>query len=197
MTRRIASIVEGYGEVEALPVVLRRLLHEKMECFDVDVLPPWRLPKSAMLNRSGELQRVAQANRIKAGPDGLVLLLIDADDDLPCVLAPDLQRQLRAAVEPPHAVVVACSEFETWFLASAEALAGSRGLPTDLVAPDAPESIRDAKGWLKLKLPHTRPYSPTSDQAAYAARIDLDAAREKASSFDKLWREIARWARTD
>jgi hypothetical protein len=36
---------------------------------------------------------------------------------------------------PPH------REYESWFLAAAESLAGKRRLAADLVAPEIPESI--------------------------------------------------------
>jgi hypothetical protein len=39
-------------------------------------------------------------------------------------------------------------------------------------------------------MPATSKYSPTTDQAAFAATFDMSLARQNAPSFDKLWREF-------
>jgi hypothetical protein len=87
-------------------------------------------------------------------------------------------------------VILAHREYESWFLSAAESLAGRRGLKADLVAPETPEEIRDAKGWLSKHLQGTGRYSPTQDQAALSHWLDLDRARLKSRSFRKFWQEI-------
>src|SRR5829696_10503129 len=63
-------------------------------------------------------------------PTGGVLVLLDSDDDLPCVPGPKLLARTRQArSDEPLGVVVARSEFESWFLAAAPSLAGSRRAP--------------------------------------------------------------------
>jgi hypothetical protein len=86
-------------------------------------------------------------------------------------------------------VVLACQEFETWFIAAARSLRGKRGLPEDLEIPDLPEGIRGAKEWLRNRMPKHRPYAETVDQPALAAEFDLQEAR-RAPSFDKCFRSI-------
>jgi hypothetical protein len=81
-------------------------------------------------------------------------------------------------------------EYESWFLAAAESLAGKRRLATELVAPEIPESIRDAKGWLSQHIQGPGRYSPTQDQAALSASLDLKRAHAKSRSFRKFWKEI-------
>jgi hypothetical protein len=63
-----------------------------------------------------------------------------------------------------------------------------------LESPPDPEAIQGAKEWLSHKMPGA-PYKPTSDQAAFASVFDTKAARSKAPSFDKLWRETERMIR--
>jgi len=77
------------------------------------------------------------------------------------------------------------------YLAAAESLAGRRELRTNLSSPEHPESIRGAKEWLTRHMQAGRPYSPIPDQAAFAANLDLQAAR-RAPSFDKFYREVVR-----
>ncbi len=192
MRRRVFAIVEGHGEVDAVPVLLRRIFAE-LGATDVDVLPPWRLPRSSMLNAPSERARVGRAARLKAGPGGLVLMLLDADDDLPCALGPRLSEVIAQEAAGPATCVVATREFEAWFLAGVETLSGVRGLPARLEAPPDPERIRDAKGWFTERMAPARRYAPPTDQPAFAARFDLVRARERSRSLDKLYRELQRW----
>jgi hypothetical protein len=91
----------------------------------------------------------------------------------------------------PVAVVLAKREFESWFVAAAESLAGRVGLPADLQAPGAPESIRGAKEWLTERMLGSRSYSPTLDQPVLAREFDI-ATAVRADSFRKCLREITR-----
>ena len=88
-------------------------------------------------------------------------------------------------------MVLAKREFEAWFLAAAESLAGYHDLSDSLVPPVDPEAIRGAKEWLGAKMAG-KAYKETSDQATFAANFDMKAARERSASFDKLWREAER-----
>jgi hypothetical protein len=80
------------------------------------------------------------------GPSGGILVLLDADDDCPAELAPALLNRARSARPDRRvSVVLAKREFEAWFLASAQSLAGRFSSPADMEAPDDPEGVRGAK----------------------------------------------------
>lgn len=182
----IGLIVEGHGEVEAAPLLVRRLL-EASGTFNPDIRRPLRLPKGKML-KEGELERAVDLMARKTAPHGALLVLLDADADCPRTLGPCLlQRAERARGDRPIRVVVAKHEFETWFLAAAESLRGQRRLPTDLLPPPDPEAIQNPKGWLGDRMP--RGYSETLDQPAFASVFDLQAAKVL-PSFDKLVRDL-------
>lgn len=85
-------------------------------------------------------------------------------------------------------VSLAYREYESWFMASAEALAGKRAFPQNLTCPDQFESKRDAKGWLTDQMTGSSVYRETVDQAALTALFDLALARERSHSFARLWR---------
>jgi hypothetical protein len=119
-----------------------------------------------------------------------VFVLIDADDDCPATLGPSLQARAQAArPDVPVSVVLAKSEFEAWFLASAVSLRGKRDLPDDMHPPADPEGIRDAKGWLSRQMPDGRVYVETVDQGKLVKDLDVGLART-ADSFDKCYREV-------
>lgn len=185
--KRIVAIVEGEGEVEALPVLLRRIAGE--QGLSVDVARPIRIPRNRIV-KADELERAVKLAARQARDNGDILILLDADDDCPAELAPRLLRRA-ADARPDHRtwVVLAKSEYESWFVAAARSIAGNRDIASDVLAPPDPESIRDAKGWITRQMPPGRTYRPTRDQAALTAVFDLDAARSS-PSFDKLWRNV-------
>ncbi|MER7132601.1 DUF4276 family protein [Streptosporangium saharense] len=187
----IASIVEGDGEVSALPVLLRRIAGT-LSCWDVRIPPPRRVPRSRLVARGGVENAVLQASYQLTGAGG-VLLLIDSDDDCPASLGPELLRRAREARgDREISVVLACQEFEAWFLAAAESLSGHRGLADPLLPPPNPEGIRGAKEWLSARKSDGTRYRETVDQAALAALFDMEQARKAAPSFDKFWRDVER-----
>lgn len=186
---RLGLIVEGQGEVEATPVLIRRLADWIAPGLVVEVVKPFRLPRGKML-QPAELARAVTFVASSAGPQAPILILLDADDDAACRLGPKLLEQAREAhSDRAISVVVAEREYEAWFLAGATSLSGHRGLPDPLESLAAPEQLRDAKGWLGARMPNG--YSATVDQAALSHRLDLAAAR-RAGSFDKLVRDLAR-----
>ena len=187
---RIATIVEGHGEVEAVPILLRRIAERVAPGVALEVPRPIRVKRHQML-KAEELERAVALAAGRAGPHGGILVLLDADDDCPSELASDLLRfAVRSRPDRPIRVVLAKTEYESWFLAAAASLAGQRGIDEDALPPQDSEAIRNAKGWLSARMPPGRRYRETLHQAALTARFDLDSARA-ASSFDKMWRDLA------
>ncbi|HEY0479344.1 MAG TPA: DUF4276 family protein [Kofleriaceae bacterium] len=183
---KLGLVVEGHGEVQSAPILIRRLAESLgLHCT---VGFPVRVPRSK-ITKPRELERAVTLLSNKVGDGGAVLVLVDADDDPACTLGPELLRRAQAARPDRRVgVVLAVREYEAWFLASAASLRGRRGLPDDLEPPVFAETIRDAKGWLAERM---RGYSPTIDQPALTAVFDLEQARSS-RSFDKLAREVVR-----
>jgi hypothetical protein len=184
----VGLIVEGFGEVEAAPVLVRRLATMVGPGVPLKVLRPHRLSRYKLV-KTGEIERAVDFMARKVGFGGSVLVMIDADDNCPALLGPQLLQRAKAA-RPDRAVsvVLAKREFESWFLAGAASLRGARTLPEDLKAPHQPESIAGAKEWLSVRM--TSGYSETLDQPAFAAALDLVDARQS-DSFDKLVRDVS------
>jgi hypothetical protein len=184
---RIDLVVEGQGEVQAVPLLVRRICHELLDRYGFETTPPVRRPRSS-LPKAGELEKAVRLARLNTGGEGPVLVLLDADDDCPAELGPALRSRAGAT---DVAIVLANREFETWFLYAAESLRGKSHLSATLVTPPDPEAKRDAKGWLTRQMPDGHAYSPTVDQAALVAAMDLNAA-QSSPSFARLCRELAR-----
>jgi hypothetical protein len=164
------------------------MAHRWLSERTIEVGRPYRLPRGKALHRPDELGKALGFARRTADA---ALLLLDSDDDLPCVLGPELVSSATAlAPTLPIAIVLAEREFEAWFLAAAESLAGTHGLETPLEAPPDPSRVRDAKGWLGQRM--NRSYSPVIHQPKFAALFDLELAAARSSSFEKLRRELVR-----
>jgi hypothetical protein len=186
----IRSIVEGYGEVEAVPILLRRLAESILPDMPFSAPRPIRVSRPKLIQQTHELQRVIELAALQLQPPGGILLLLDSDGEPPCVLGPTLVEKVRE-IRPDLAkyVVIAHREYEAWFLAAARSLRGQRGLRPDLEPPPQPEAVHDAKGWLTRNMQQGRRYREPLDQPALSAKFDLAAARA-AKSFDKLYREV-------
>ena len=188
---KIAAIVEGHGECEAVPILIRRIAETIDPGFVPKVLPPLRVPVLKLL-KEGEIERsVDLAARKLKGKGGLIIIVdCDWENGCPAKEGPILlQRAAAARNDLPIAVILAKKEFEAWFLAAAESLRDQFGLPSDLEPPIDPENIRGAKEWLTERMPLGRAYAAITDQPAFTARFDMQAAR-RADSFDKCYRDI-------
>lgn len=187
----ISCIVEGHGDVAAVPILLRRMVSSIDQNTTLNLPFPIRVSRSKII-KPGELERfVTLAAHKNNGPGG-ILILLDADDDCPALLAPQLLYRARTArSDIPIAVVLAKREFESWFIASAASLRGKHGLSDTLEIHPEPENIRGAKEWLRQRMVGNSKYSETIDQPALTRLFDLTSARQT-SSFDKLFRDVER-----
>lgn len=187
----ICSVVEGHGEVSALPVLLRRLGDEVRQ-VPVLVPTPHRLPRGKML-KDFEISRAVRLQRDRAGGRGGVLVLLDADDDEPTALADRVGASLGIAAERGVEVVVAVREFEAWFLAAVELLRDHRSVLEGASLDGDAEAPRDAKGRLAKVMNES--YRETIHQAAFCSRLDLGAAVGASPSFRSLVTAMERLVR--
>ncbi len=182
----IQPVVEGYGEVEAVPILLRRL-RDMSQAFDIEVGKAIRQKRSELVQQD-LLRRAVRLALLQSGC-GAVLILFDADDACPAHLAPVIQGWAQAeAGSIPVAVVIACWEYEAWFLASIESLRGFRGIVPGAISHPDPEFPRDAKGQLEERMQGGQSYSETTDQPAMTARFDMAAAYGRCRSFRRMVR---------
>jgi hypothetical protein len=173
----LASIVEGDGEVGALPLLLRRVAADRLD--RVEVRRPVRI-KRQRVGHEGELEKfvhICKADIDDHGGDGVVLLVLDADEDCPATLGPALLARMRAVLgdKYPAVVAFAVKRYETWLVAGHADAAWT----TEQGAP--------SKNWF-----HEREgrYSETVDQPRITAKIDLDLAQSRCESLARLIRYV-------
>ncbi|MCY2968553.1 MAG: DUF4276 family protein [Planctomycetota bacterium] len=194
----VAPIVEGHGEVDSVPLLLNRIGSELFTDVHIQSCRPIFQPRGRLINpNDSSLSNAIQfaISRLDAVPPDasrLVLLLVDADDDSPCRLGPQLLKRCRdVRPDRPIACVVANPEFETWFVAAAASLTALLTEIDDADIPIAPEMTRNKKKWT-LDRSRTGNYAPAIDQRKFTSKMDLKLCRSRSPSFDKLCRELER-----
>ncbi len=184
----IYPIVEGHGEVAAVPVLLRRLLAEA-QCHHMSIGRPIRRTQAQLRSKEG-IQAGVQLALLQPNC-AAVVILFDGEDDCPKDLGAAVRAWARdVAHDKPCDVVVAYREYETWFLSALESLRGECGISGDAATPENPESRRDAKGALEEFMPAAKVYSETRDQPALSMAFDLGMAYRRNRSFRKLVKTV-------
>lgn len=197
-------IVEGEGEVLAVPVLVRQWLRHRRYQAHVEVEVPVRAPGSGAIKAAhveGDdlgVEHYVELAMLR-GPD-IVLIVVDADDDCPAELGPALLARARKGTPPdfPIGVVVANREYESWFLAAFTSESFRQGLiqrgwspaPRGRWRGVAVESLRDGKSrvveWLGLPR-----YEPTIHQERLTQILPFSPVMARRSrSFGKLLRDL-------
>lgn len=191
----IAAIVEGHGEVAALPILLRRIGLELLNNTHIEALRPIRQPRGQLtkhdhicLSKAIQLASLKLDETVEVSNVRSILLMVDADDDCPAQMARELgTRCSDLCIRHNCGIVFPNVEFETWFVAAAESLEQYLELPNQI--PTAPEASRAGKGWIAERFKEGK-YSEAVDQARLASQMDLNSCRGRSPSFDKLCREL-------
>lgn len=191
----LVPVVEGDGEVQAVPILLRDI------CLRIGALR-WQIaaPKNAHgcdnLMKAGGLERFVELPWRQRDCGG-VLVLLDSDGrHCPMALAKNLGARVRQmGARHSVSIVVAHLEYEAWFLASLDTIVGRpfgghHGLHSGLSAPPNCESVQNPKRWLSRHFPRGRIYKETSDQAAMTTLINHDTARAQSRSFRRLYSAV-------
>lgn len=183
----IAPIVEGHGEVEALPKLLFRIARSQNASIRVN--PPLRVKSGSFINDDDYFtKQVTLASAKAAQENGTVLILLDCEDSCPAELGPQLlQKANNVRSDVNMLVALAYREFESWFLSAAASLSGSFGLPDNIQPPLNIDRIRDAKGWLSERMDTN--YDPLTHQTEFCQRFNLEQARTN-SSFNRFYNRI-------
>lgn len=203
MTLYVAPVVEGHAETRCVERLLHRIWNEVLVApLRLQVLPVVRGNRAGLVanGRSVLATKVREAltalspalRKDRAGR-GLVLLLIDAEEDCAATIGPDLRTRVRATAGNIDATcVLAVRMLENWFKAAAASLAGVNELPADLTTPDDPEA-GSGDTWLKeqfKRVRRNRTYKKTTDAPEFAKAMDLAECHRNSRSFRQLCKEL-------
>lgn len=167
---RLLPIVEGPGDLSAVPLLLRKLV-EHHQRFDVVVLRPYRYGEVERVNKN--FTRYVLAAAKERAP---ILWTFDCDDGCPLNWVHHFEAQLPAGLSVRLKFAFFMREYESIFLAERMCL-GELGIPADAVLPQNPEGVRGAKQLISRLMPYGTAYKETVHQARLTARLDLDVAR--------------------
>ncbi|MFP2910469.1 hypothetical protein ACLESD_36620 [Pyxidicoccus sp. 3LFB2] len=187
--KRLVCIVEGHGELDAVPTLCVRVLAH-LELYDWFVDPaPIRQKRSALVDarkptprpcREEEVIKAMELARRRSRSVDAVLLLCDEDDDCAATWGPHATGVMQRLGN--GAAVMAVHEYETWLLLNRtdEELSAA--------GVHVPVTGRGAKAKLEKLIPN---YSPTVHQVVETRDIDVAFLRTRSRSFDKLVHSIA------
>lgn len=196
MTHKLQLIVEGDGDMKAVPVLVRRIL-EQHEIYDVvpssDVHKRGDIPKV-----KGRFSDYFQAAILENNP---VLCVLDFD----CEKCNDVEAEetdfqnLAATIRPgyPFAACFIVKEFESLFLW--DELTVKKVLPNRRLKyafPVDPETVRGAKEELSRGQASGWSYKPTVHQAKLAAQVDLNLLKKSSPSYRRLEAAVLSMAKT-
>jgi hypothetical protein len=185
---KLVPIVEGYGEVSAVPNLLRRILWQ-MTRYDIQIAHAKNANGRTNLIKTGGLERFVQY-AWKEPECGAILVLIDSEGDCPVDIARDFSRRIEAmGILFPVVIVIAHRMYEAWLLASIATISGHLDLPAGLHPPPDVEAVRDPKAWIDRQFPSGRAYKETQDQDAMTHLMDF-ALVLNARSFRRLLHAI-------
>src|SRR5689334_222112 len=106
---KIVPIVEGDGEVEAVPILIHKLL-TAMERWDIQIAKPKNAHGCDNLKKPDGLERFVRLAWLE--PDcGAVLILVDADKQCPMQLAERFAHRVQA-IGAKHSCVIVIAKCE-------------------------------------------------------------------------------------
>jgi hypothetical protein len=203
VTLYVAPVVEGHSETKCLERILQNVWTKLLAAPErLQVLTPARGSRSAMLKETDPAlptrvndARIELRRLVAKDPTGrgMILVLLDAEDDCAATAGPQLLARARAACSDVDvACVLAVRALENWFKAAASSLGGVCDLPATLPLPDDPE-LGSGALWLGRQMGATRRgrvYKKVTDAPALAAKMDPALCRRNSPSFDKLCRDL-------
>lgn len=187
--KTLLPIVEGHGDIQAVPILIRRIL-EYHNHFDITILPP---------HKRGDLPKI-KSNfdnffKMAIKEKAAIIWIIDFDcASCNCVVeeAAHLYKKADAIHSGwPFKVSFMVKEFETLFLSDPDATRGVlKEISKSVSFPKNPETIRGAKEWLSKSMPSGYAYKETVHQAKLSAAVNLDCLRKSSPSYRHFEKSI-------
>lgn len=177
--RRPVLLVEGDGDVKAVPFLVRKLA-EASGFYDLIPCPnPIKCGEIPKLRKDGQLERFVEYACNRSDGDS-VILVVDCDDDCPVTTSAEFAARVRLIAQRTTKKVGLAfiqKEFETLFLYSLSDLSAT--YPDHgwrLTEEDADRdwtALRGAKGELNRRMKNYS-YKETRDQVKFVSAVDIN-----------------------
>lgn len=181
---RVAAIVEGYGDVQAVPSLIAKtsnLLGSPAVASDPIRAGEWKL-----LRRPGIIEDYLELAATRQWD--LILVVLDLEDD--CAMAEAASARERIELwkngrDIKVEIVFMVREYETLFLwcPSCLPVSNNAALPAD------PDNIRGAKE--RVKQLTARRYKETQDQLRYTQSLDIAVLYKACRSFRRFCKALS------
>lgn len=185
MTARILPIVEGDGELNAVPLLLRNILYSN-SIFGTEIMRAQKRGDIGKVRKNFE--RFLEAAQIEGAA---IIWTFDCDDDCAKDVHAEFTERAKGVYCPnPIRFCFFVREYEALFLACIETLRGALPIGENIQDWRDPETIRNAKGTISGLMPKGISYSPTIDQARLTALLDFARLRATSRAFRHLEKSI-------
>jgi hypothetical protein len=173
--RHIGLVVEGRGDLAAVPLLIRSHLHSTGYFPDILGKPvPFHGKGNA--TATGGIEGYVATAALRPGCLG-VLVVLDADNEAACEQGPELLARALTAVGCPVVVALAERDYEDWLYSSVETLA---------LAPGASFSESQRGKAVIAEMLAPKKYVKPTWQPRLTTRMDLHLARSRSTSLDRL-----------
>lgn len=193
---RPVLLVEGDGDLEAVPFLVRRIVPETERPDCMPASRPIKCGDVRKLRRVGELEKFVEYACRRTDGDS-ALLIVDCDDDCPKEVVGDFSRRIEPIARlagKKVGIAFLYREFETIFLYALRELSAAHpafAWKLDEIDLDRDWSaVRDAKGTLN-SLMKAHYYKETRDQPRFVANLELGPLRDRCRSVEHLFRLLA------
>jgi hypothetical protein len=178
----IGLVVEGSGDIGAVPMLLRR--HLQSQGFMKDILgKPIPLNGKGSATAEDGIERYVATAAIRPGCRAVVVVL-DADKEPTCVEGPTLLARAQTRVHVPVLVALAERDFEDWMYCSIESM--ELGTIDFQVGKNGGSVIEAAL--------YPRSYVKPTWQPRLTSRMDLELAAGRSVSLRRLLDRVVDFA---
>lgn len=188
----LVAIVEGHGDVAAIPTVIGKIggwLEEPLF-----VANPIRAGSWGAIKKAGGLEKLVRlaASRPECTK---VVVLTDLDDGCPVTERAEVEARRAELVSELNILIEICfciREFEAWILSSLDQIAARLDDLTNVsteVSLEDNSAFRDAKGRLRRLLPDG--YSESADQGRLVRGLDPSVLYARDRSFRRFVKAIS------
>lgn len=193
--QEILLVLEGYGDVRAAPVLVRRVLGELHGIYP-STIETHRRGGLAHLraNDWAHFRRFLSTAFTERMP---VLWMVDNDDGI-CArtLLQEMYKHAQSVgIRQRLAFCFWYREYETMFLYDPATVSKTLGI-ANLAVPERPDNLRASKELISRAMPSGYAYKETINQSQLSAVIDLELVKSRYKSFQHF-ESALRWLASD